>query len=114
VVEAQETSTRVAVLRPAGFGVRTIDHFVPFHRSARVCTSPEAAWYEPTDQQSPPVRQLTDDRLALAEPAGDGVVCRRQVEPVSSSVSGREDTVLVPKTPTARQFDVETHDTPSR
>jgi hypothetical protein len=44
-------SFRTALPAPAIVGVDSIDHVVPFHRSARVAAAPELSVYWPTSVQ---------------------------------------------------------------
>ena len=39
--DVQDTLQRVFCVDPAGFGVGSIDHLIPFHRSAKLTCAPE-------------------------------------------------------------------------
>src|ERR1035438_678951 len=86
VVPVQSTAAS-ELSEPAGLGVVSMDHVVPFHRSARVVTSSGVLIEYPTAVHAVAVGQDTPARKVFIAPDGLGVVCKDQLE-AASTVNG--------------------------
>jgi len=111
VLVAHEMESSAAVEAPAGIGLATIDHRLPFHRSSsgRDCTKPRAA---PTAQQLLLVVQETADRSTDTARAGLGFDATDHFDPSHWRISALLMGESVTYSPTAMQCRLDVHDTP--
>ena len=106
------TAWRALVVAPDGFGLVTIDHAVPFHRSMSVLVV-EPVVENPTATQFVADVHLTERSRLDAAPATLGVDCSAHVEPFQRTATVRVpafDALLVLASPTATHI-VVVHDT---
>jgi hypothetical protein len=109
----QATAARSACDDPAGDGLATTDHAVPFQRSVSVFTC-EAIVYEPTAMQyDAPVHEIAS-RLLVVAPAGLAVVVTTHALPFQRSPSGTPVNEAFNMPPIARQLVAAPHAIPLR
>jgi hypothetical protein len=111
VALAHETDVSAGLVLPAGFGLATIDHAVPFQRSTSVRgVMPLLA--SPTAKQLVVLAHETPKRSLFPAPAGFGLATIDQAEPFQRSMSVLAG--LTPDTPTAKQLVALGHETENR
>ncbi len=107
--EAPRQDTPFSWPPPGGFGVGSIVHAEPFHRSARV------PWSEPpTARQADGAVQFTPEKIADWVPDGFGVGWTVQAVPFQRSAAVRAIPEAECCSPTAVQADGEVHEIPPR
>jgi hypothetical protein len=116
ISEAHDTPANWPYVAPAGFGVRSIDHLVPFHRSASITSllARLAKYQNPTAIQDFGDAHDTPTSWLLVAPAGFGVRSIDQLLPSHRSANVASVFARSVRNPTAVQDFLEKHDTPRR
>ena len=112
VVVGHDTPLKVLSAPPAGLGLATIDHVVPFQSSTSELLAKKLLRDEPTAKQLVVLVHDTPLNAENTAPVGLGLMTRAQVVPFQRSTNDLTTVELLTKEPTAKQLVAVGHETP--